>query len=357
MAESAQPSGRQGRSPAASIPWLPGCAGPADVETLLRGWPFLTHVRSLGAPARCARGYAADLARWAAPAAGGLVLAAGGGAADRWLAGVRRLDWDSRHYGFGVGRLEPLIAPVRPTIDEAVVRAGAEVVVRILAHAREAGLRHLSATADAADTTGQLCLQECGFRLADTIIGYQLVLEKVAPAAAPPGIRPGRPEDVEPLAAVAATAFGDRAYSVNRFNSDPALAGARACELYAAWLRNSFSGQQADEVLVAEEGGRPVGFITLRLSPPPAVCSELQYGEVPLNAILPGSQGRGIYTRLARAALEWFRARRAAVVEIRTQLTCGSVNHTWLKLGAYAALSHHTFHRDLDAPRGGPARP
>lgn len=331
----------------AGLFWLTGGDGAAGLTRALSDWPLLPHAGEGGDRAEHAAAYLAELRRWTEPAAGGLVLASGACESGLWLAGIRRLEWDSRFFGFGVGRLEPLLAPVAPRVLRSTVAAGAELIGRCIGHARAAGLRRLSSSVATPDTQAQLSLQQAGFLLMDTIAGYQLRLSEVPPSAVPGEIRPGRPEDVEPLADVCTTCFSDRSLSVNRFNSDPTLPCDSAGRLYAAWLRNCFVGGAADQVLVAEVGGRPAGFISIKLPPTAGPSAAARVGRIPLNAVHPSFQRRGIYGRLVRAAVEWSRGMGVGVLEIRTQLTCASVHRTWQKLGARMAFTCHTFHHEL----------
>ncbi len=323
-----------------AVHWLQGWEDGGQLARALESWPFLP-CESRSQPA--AEAAAAYLDRLRRLTAGGLVMAARDSGQGMWLAGLRRMDWDSELFGFGVGRLEPLISP--PGADPCLVEPGLELIGACLAHAQGAGLMHLSSRVDARDTAAQRCLQQSGFLLVDTIVVYELAVAAVAPAPGEPDVRPARGEDAVPLREIAEGCFGNRAFNLNRFNCDPAFPPGKVRELYGCWLTNSLSGQQADHVLVYQGQEGPAGFLTCKLDR--ASTPGGGRGQVVLNAVRADLHGRGIYGRLTRAALEWFRAQGAETVEIATQLTNPAVHRVWQRLGARMANFYHTFHVDL----------
>lgn len=328
--------------------WLPGfeCAG--DLGELLRSWQDLPLLRESGDAWLCASQYGSELER---QCAAGLSLAWGKDEGGQWLAGVRLLEFDSRLFGFGVAALAPLVAPAcpsRPIKDGG--NGGRAVVAACLDRAAAMGARQVSASVRPDDVASQQALAASGFHLADTLVGFHLDLRNWQSQDGDRHVRPATGDDVEAVAAISAECFGNRKYNVNRFNSDPVFPESKVRDLYALWARNSFSGQAADRVFVYEVDGRPVGFITCSRPAESALALGVPLGKIPLNAVHPDFQGRGVYTALVRAALSWLSENGATQAEIRTQLANTAVHRTWEKLGARLALACHRFHRTLAGP-------
>ncbi|MBX9772674.1 MAG: GNAT family N-acetyltransferase, partial [Candidatus Obscuribacterales bacterium] len=70
-------------------------------------------------------------------------------------------------------------------------------------------------------------------------------------------------------------------------------------------------------------------------------------GTIPLNAVHPNFQGRGIYKKLVRAALSFLSQNGAKTAEIRTQITNSAVHRTWENLGGHLYFAYHRFHLSL----------
>ena len=258
----------------------------------------------------------------------------------KWQAGVRLLEFDSKLFGFPVAQLDPFISGSRPAPLSPVSPVGKSVVDKCLAEAAKAGVRQISVAVAPDDTAGQIVLADSGFRLADTIVTYSLDLSGLAVAgSAEQYVRAGRESDIDAVAAISSECFGNRAYNVNRFNSDPIFPEDKVRKLYDTWARNSFNGEAADMVFVYEDNGEVLGFITCRLSS--------TSGSIPLNAVRPDCQGRGIYMRLVKSALSWLAKNGAITAEIKTQISNTAVERTWENLGGNLASACHRFHRSL----------
>jgi GNAT superfamily N-acetyltransferase len=329
--------------------WIPGYEYAGDLASVFESWPYLPHLREVGDPPRCAAALLDELEQQSTAAGGSLALAATRSAGDGlWLAGVRRLLWDSEFFGFGIGAVAPLVSPTGWQIRKSELAAGQQALSACIRQARQCQLEQLSASVDCADTLSQLALQSVGFVLMDTIVGFRVRIAERAPIGnREPAVRDGRDADVETVAAISAECFGNRAYNVNRFNSDHRFPPEKVREMYACWIRNAFLGRAADHVLVYELDGRPAGFVLLSLPSKSQLDLGLNVGKIPLNAVDPACHGRGIYGKMVRAALQWFRGRGVDTVEIRTQLSNVAVHKAWAKVGAHLAFAEHRFHLSL----------
>lgn len=325
--------------------WIPGYEYAGDLQAIFKSWPYLPHLQEVEDPGRCASAFLSELERQSTTGGGSLRLAGRKSPGGLWIAGVRRLSWDSEFFGFGIGSVAPLVSPGGAQITEHEVAAGKQALSVCLQEARQCQLEQLSATVNCADTLSQLVLQEMGFVLMDTIVGFRLRVAGFARTNNDePTVRDARDSDVEAVAAISAECFGNRAYNVNRFNSDQHFPPHKVREMYACWIRNAFRGLAADHVLVCELDNQPVGFVLLSLPSKAELDLGLNVGKIPLNAVDPNYHGRGIYGKMVRAALAWFSSRGVDTVEIRTQLSNVAVHKAWAKVGAHLALAEHRFH-------------
>jgi dTDP-4-amino-4,6-dideoxy-D-galactose acyltransferase len=81
--------------------------------------------------------------------------------------------------------------------------------------------------------------------------------------------------------------------------------------LFETWITNSIRGR-ADQVLVATQDERPLGFITCRIAAD-------RTGIIELVGVGAEHNSRGLGKALVAAALQWFRDAGAPVVTVRTQ--------------------------------------
>jgi GNAT superfamily N-acetyltransferase len=239
-------------------------------------------------------------------------------------ARVARLEWDSRHFGVEVGRLE----------------GGADGLAEALADAARGGLRLVIARVEAAEPGGVARLEAHGFGLADTLVRYER-----APAPPPPvrartvRVRPATPEDAAAVEALAAEAF--EGYP-GHFRHDPRLDPRRADEVYVRWAVNACreAGEEA-WLGLAEAGPRPVGFgLVTRAAADTA--------EGALYAVARAARGRGIGGALLAATMDWAAARGFARMTVYSSLANPPAHRVWLAAGFAPAGGLHTLHAWLD---------
>jgi len=151
------------------------------------------------------------------------------------------LDWDSRHFGFGVAR---------------VTRNASEPQLReALDHARREGVQLVYAFRSEDSALGAPLLRTFGGRLICTQVRFSKAVAATTPdpnpLVAPIGTQ-GATDSLRKLA-IEAGRF-------SRFHLDPRIPDAAFEALYIAWLENSVSGEIADVVLVARD---ETGLVTL----------------------------------------------------------------------------------------------
>ncbi len=183
-------------------------------------------------------------------------------------------------------------------------------------------------------------LEDIGFRLMDTLVYYR---RDVMSAAAEPRsvglVRPMRKGEEESVRQIATQAF--RGY-FGHYHADPRLDPAACDAVYISWAeRSCLDRSVADEVLVAEQEGQLVGFLTLQRNAP-------EQAEIVLNGVLPAAQGRGVYRELVIQAIEQSRAWHAQELLVSTQVTNLAVQKVWVRLGFEPSGFYYTFHKWFD---------
>jgi GNAT superfamily N-acetyltransferase len=208
---------------------------------------------------------------------------------------------------------------------------------QVLDFCRAHGVELLVLRCEAADYATVHAIESSGGRLMDTLVYYERCTSKDTPAQEPGAIviRSMVPGDAEHVRNVAAAAF--EGY-VGHYHADPRLDRAKADETYADWAyRSCLYREAAQHVLVAEEAGAIVGFLTLRLNHP-------DESEIVLNGVLPAAQRHGVYRRLLGAAIVWSRAEGAQRIIVSTQLTNTRAQKAWTRMGFEPSHAFYTFH-------------
>ncbi len=101
----------------------------------------------------------------------------------------------------------------------------------------------------------------------------------------------------------------------SRFHVDPRIPAGQFRELYEVWMNRSTLGELADVVLVATPSNAPddfAGVITL--------SETAGAGQIGLLAVREDRRGQGVATLLMTAAHDWLRQRSATEVSVVTQL-------------------------------------
>lgn len=169
------------------------------------------------------------------------------------------------------------------------------------------------------------------FELVDTRVVFARTALASDAVEAPAGVRPHRAADRSALVDIAGAVFeGTRFFNDDHFED-------RTCdELYATWIENACAGY-ADEVLVAIEGGEPVGFVTCDV--------EEDRGSIGLIAVATDAQGSGVGTRLVEGALHWFHERGATAISVETQASNDHASKLYRATGFEATETRFVLHR------------
>jgi GNAT superfamily N-acetyltransferase len=191
-------------------------------------------------------------------------------------------------------------------------------------------------------TTSDLgAVQEMGrnsFLLMDTLVyyGFDLSTKKIPDEPIGCTVRPLRTNDRDQVCLVASQAF--KGYT-GHYHADPRLDRRKCDEGYISWAeRSTTSERAADEVLLAEQDGRVIGFGTLR-------ANSAREVEGLLFGVAPEYQRRGVCRALMIHSLRWCQSQRAQRMVISTQVTNVSMQKVWCRVGFEPSHSFYTFHK------------
>ncbi|MFM7108744.1 MAG: GNAT family N-acetyltransferase [Planctomycetaceae bacterium] len=210
------------------------------------------------------------------------------------------LPWDSQFWGFAVARLDAETLS-SSALDQADAWCAAH------------GIRCLYVRVGGSDPRTLAAAEAGGCRFVDVRMELALPLTGRVPAAAEAGdvvVRAAGPADLPQLEALAAKAHRD-----TRFFKDSRFPAARAADLYRAWLERDVARHVAVVCETPTRPTRPCGYVTCELD---AARGE---GRIGLLAVAPESTGRGLGTRLVRAALQRFAAEGLRTARVATQAT------------------------------------
>lgn len=206
---------------------------------------------------------------------------------------IRRLEWDSAHFGLRVGRVE-------------AERLDRDAAAAVGAARHEFDCVYLLAAADDPETAEQAA--QLGFRMVDVRVTFTRALDatlETVPAALEGRIRVAGTSDLPALEALAADSHGS-----TRFFFDRRFSRALVAELYRIWMRKELANPTARVFVVGDEG-HPIGYTTCTLSE-----AEVTIG---LVALAPSARGGGWGRALLLHALCWAAGRGATRATVVTQ--------------------------------------
>lgn len=85
--------------------------------------------------------------------------------------------------------------------------------------------------------------------------------------------------------------------------------------------------------LVAEDGGRPVGFLVAGIEARPGIFMEREYGHISDVYVQEPQRGKGVGKALVAAAMAWFEEKRVSRVRLKTDARNTLGFEFWKKLG------------------------
>lgn len=169
-------------------------------------------------------------------------------------------------------------------------------------------------------------LESAGFILVDGLVSLSLDLASVEPMKAPE-IREAKNSDLAQLKKLTSNL-----YSNTRITNDLLISKDKAKKYYLKWIENSVSGSAADSVLVWEEKGSILGYVTLQ-----------KKSQIPLIGVSEKARGKGIARKLLNAAFAKFKKWGVEKVNIDTQIGNIAALRTYQGVGFKIVDSHLTF--------------
>lgn len=149
-------------------------------------------------------------------------------------------------------------------------------------------------------------------------------------------LRSCRLDDLETLRPIAR-----KSYTWTRFYSDPNFTQAQCEQLYDVWLTRSIHKEIADEVIVAEQNGEPVGYMTCKLPTSP----ESKDGVLMLLGVNEEKRGNKLGQRITVEALWWFARQGMAMASLATQGHNVAVMRFYERLGFITRSTQFWYHK------------
>jgi dTDP-4-amino-4,6-dideoxy-D-galactose acyltransferase len=206
------------------------------------------------------------------------------------------LEWDSEFFGYRIARVT-------------VNWLDRETIEQVMRWCKSNNIDCLYFLANAGDGKTIRLVEDHRFRFVDIRVTLERGLD--APLDIPNKtvqgeIRLCRPDDIPALRAIARVNYHN-----TRFYDDPNFPESLCDTLYETWIEKSCKGY-ADEVLVAELEGDPVGYITCHLL-------EQSVGQIGLVGVHPESRSKGMGEKLINESLCWFTGQGLRRVRVVTQ--------------------------------------
>jgi dTDP-4-amino-4,6-dideoxy-D-galactose acyltransferase len=257
------------------------------------------------------------------------------------LACWRHLAWDSEQLGIPTARLDLLVSS--GAYQEALERKGS-LLSTLSQECRLHGIRYLTARVPAGELSTVHALGRAGFDLVDGILTFSLRLDEAIRRTVNNGfeVRMFQPSDLEQVLSIARSS-----YTCGRFHVDRALASGVADRLYAAWVRRSCNGEEADAVVVTAKGSRVMGYVTCKLGREPEANARSSGGRIVLVATAEEARGQGVASAALQGGLDWFRKHAEETVEVGTQMQNVAACRLYESCGFRMARMNLTYRRLL----------
>lgn len=236
-----------------------------------------------------------------------------------------RLESEGKIGGYGLYRESDFDTEIlglkTAKIDLAVSVKGSheQLINKVVHNLKVDGIEYATFRLSSAEDLDMIhALETNGFKLVD---GYLILLKEGLSSDRIGGsgikIRDANEGDIAPLQDAIAPTF---LYS-RFFRDRSTLSEKSAVEMHREWIKNSILGKVAEHVIVAEDQGEPIGFMTLEMDSDVEKYFGIKMGHIPLVGIDPKYRGRHIALDLSDHAFKtWFTERGAEMIRIETQL-------------------------------------
>lgn len=181
-------------------------------------------------------------------------------------------------------------------------------------------------------------MEKNGFFITDTLVYYQFNLsgKRIESDKNAGIVRPITAEDALAVKKTAEVSF--KGY-YGHYHADPYLDDVTCDAVYPDWAyRSCVEKTNREEVFVAEENGKILGFATMRLN-------NDEEGEGVLFGVAPEAQGRGIYKSFILTGLNWCKNQGCERTVVSTQVTNLAVQKVWTRVGFEPSKAYYTLHK------------
>src|SRR3989344_2926886 len=205
---------------------------------------------------------------------------------------LKKLEWDSRIFGFNCAELDLEGKPPKSKeLNEWIYENDIQFVISKV-NSSNKGLVDL--------------LERENFNVVEEAITLRSYLDNLPEIKL--NVREFTPEDIDEIAKISSSSFG---YS--RFFRDKGFEEEDARELYKRWAINCCKGR-SDSVIVVDVDRKVGGFITCNL-----ISDSARYGCIQLLAVAEQYRGRGIGKSLVGAAQDWLKENGCKYADVSTQ--------------------------------------
>lgn len=170
-------------------------------------------------------------------------------------------------------------------------------------------------------------LEKSGFVLVDGLISLALIKSEIHTEISTSEIRQANINDLEKLKYLTSELF-----LTSRVMNDSVIPRSKAKQFYVKWIENSVKAKIADSVMIYEEKGEILGYITLH-----------RKGQIPLLGVSKEARGKGVGRKLVNAALMEFKSWGTEVVSVDTQIDNISALRLYQSSGFKISNSYLTF--------------
>ena len=175
---------------------------------------------------------------------------------------------------------------------------------------------------------------------ADTLVYYSLQLQQNKTANlrnADIQFHVAMQADIETLNLMVSQIFDNY---TNHYNSNQYINKKHITEGYQEWVRDFISKDSNDNCIswVVKRQNELVGFATCSYDEKEKNCEGVLYG------VMPGQDGKGIYTDLIRYTMSYFKNRGYETMKVSTQIQNMAVQKVWVREGFFLSKSYNTFH-------------
>jgi dTDP-4-amino-4,6-dideoxy-D-galactose acyltransferase len=271
---------------------------------------------------------------------GGFVFVAKDSEETVGLIDLKKLEWDSAHFGIETAKIDYLLAS-GDYLKSLYTKQ--KLISRLMMECHDRLVSHMSIRVNKEDVSSIHALESKAFRLMDVLVTYSFDFrkQKLETATVYP-VRFFKQSDLPRLIEISLECFGQAPVATDRFHADPFFSKEKSDRLYSEWLKN-LSQDPSNVLLVAEDNGNPVGFNVCTDNKLSACKIGLRVGSMILTAVASSERNKLVGASLLTAAVSWFQDK-VDIVESGGQVSNYRIQRAWSRVGFKQTRSQCTFH-------------